>query len=222
MFTGIIQEIGVVQKMTPSPLGGELWITSPNIWQKVKKKDSVAVQGVCLTVVKVIDKACIFTLSPETMRTTNLGKILPGSRVNLELPLSAGDPFGGHFVLGHTDGMGTVSNMSRAGNAWRLEVSVPDPVERYLVFKGSIAVDGVSLTIASVEGKNFSAVILPLTAESTTLQNTVKGDLVNLEGDIMAKYIFKHMESLSVGKPEKKAVNEEFLRKYGYLEGLKE
>jgi riboflavin synthase len=156
-------------------------------------------------------------MSRATLETTNLGRLKAGGKVNLELPLTTESRLGGHYVLGHIDTLGTLSDIKEAGNASAAAITVPGGFEKYLVEKGSVAVDGVSLTVASIEKNNFTAVILPLTFQSTIFQYARAGDRVNLEGDILAKYIFKYLEAYQGIKTGRGGIDESFLKKYGYL-----
>jgi riboflavin synthase len=192
-------------------------LAAPSFHQQLQVKDSVAVNGVCLTVTGLTGRDCAFTVSTATLETSNLGRLQAGHRVNLELPLTPDSPMGGHYVLGHVDTVGTLTSLQIDGQAWRLDVSVPDDFEKYLVPRGSIAVDGVSLTIASIRKNEFTAVILPLTLESTILQYGKPGDPVNLEGDILAKYIYKYLAAYQADKGSEGGISEALLKKHGFL-----
>ena len=157
----------------------------------VAEGDSVAVNGVCLTATAVGDGAFAADVMPETLRRTSLGELAPGDHVNVELPLRAGDPMGGHVVQGHVDGTGTVDSVTEEGFARLVRVSAPAELLRYVVEKGSIAVDGVSLTVFEVDDDGFTVSLIPETLERTTLAGAAPGRTVNLEVDVLAKYVEK-------------------------------
>jgi riboflavin synthase len=191
MFTGIVEEAGVVQAVTRRGKGWSLEVEVGLIVDGVKIGDSVAVNGCCLTVTEVKGKRLIFDLLDETKEKTNLQSAQLGARVNLESSLRANGKVGGHFVTGHIDGMARVSTWGRSGEDWELEAEVPEGLDRYLVPKGCIAIDGISLTIGRVEGRKFNVWIIPHTYEVTTLRDRKAGDKVNLECDLLAKYVEK-------------------------------
>lgn len=191
MFTGIVEEAGVIRAVTRRGKGWSLEIEAGLIVDGVKIGDSVAVNGCCLTVTEVRGKRLVFDLLDETKEKTNLHSAQAGSRVNLESSLKADGRVGGHFVTGHIDGTARVSKWGRSGEDWELEVDVPEGLERYLVAKGCVAIDGISLTIGRVEGRKFNVWIIPHTYEVTTLRDRKDGDKVNLECDLLAKYVEK-------------------------------
>lgn len=191
MFTGIVEEAGVVQAVTRRGKGWSLEVEVRGIAAGVKIGDSVAVNGCCLTVTEVKGKKLIFDLLDETKEKTNLQSAQVGTRVNLESSLRADGKVGGHFVTGHIDGTAAVLMWGRSGEDWELEAEVPEGMERYLVPKGCVAIDGISLTIGRVEGRKFNVWIIPHTYEVTTLRDRQAGDQVNLECDLLAKYVEK-------------------------------
>ena len=197
MFTGIVEEAGVIEKITPTKKSIELTVRANVCGRGVKVGDSVAVNGCCLTAVKVTPrgkfKLIQFDLLQESWRRTNFqfGKI--GSLVNLERSLRANGELGGHFVTGHVDGLGKIIRWERAGKDHVLDITAPADVMRYLVFKGSIAVDGISLTVAGVQKKSFRIWIIPHTFEVTALRERKVGDAVNLEADLLGKYVEKFL-----------------------------
>ena len=199
MFTGIVEEAGVIEKITPTKKSIELTVRANVCGRGVKVGDSVAVNGCCLTAVKVAPrgkfKLIQFDLLQESWRRTNFqfGKI--GSLVNLERSLRANGELGGHFVTGHVDGLGKIIRWERAGNDHVLDIAAPADVMRYLVFKGSVAVDGVSLTVASVQKKSFRIWIIPHTFDVTVLRERKVGDAVNLEADLLGKYVEKFLSA---------------------------
>ena len=197
MFTGIVEEAGVVEKITPEKKSIELTVRAVICGRGVKVGDSVAVNGCCLTAVKVSvrgrAKLIQFDLLQESWRRTNFQFTKPGSLVNLERSLRANGELGGHFVTGHVDGLGKIIRWERAGKDHVLDIAAPADVMRYLVFKGSIAVDGISLTVADVQKKSFRIWIIPHTYEVTALRERKVGDAVNLEADLLGKYVEKFL-----------------------------
>lgn len=199
MFTGIVEEAGVIEKITPTKKSIELTVRANVCGRGVKVGDSVAVNGCCLTAVKISArgkaKLIQFDLLQESWRRTNFqfGKI--GSLVNLERSLRANGELGGHFVTGHVDGLGKIIKWERAGKDHVLDIAAPAEVMRYLVFKGSVAVDGISLTVASVQKKSFRIWIIPHTFEVTVLRERKVGDAVNLEADLLGKYVEKFLSA---------------------------
>ncbi len=193
MFTGIIEETGVVARVRTSARSIELTVSARVCGRGVKVGDSLAVNGCCLTVVKLTTRArsklIQFDLLRETWNRTNLRLVRKGTRVNLERSLPANGRLGGHFVTGHIDAVGTIVRWERSGEDYVLEISAPREVMRYVVFKGSIAVDGISLTVAKAGRKSFRIWIIPHTCEATALRLKSNGDVVNLEADLLAKYV---------------------------------
>lgn len=199
MFTGIIEQTGTVQSLTRSTAGARLSIRAELILSDLTIGASIAVNGACLTAVEVTATAFAADLSPETLDKTNLGSLQAGSLVNLERPLAPGDRLSGHFVLGHVDGTGEITRLDPAGDGnWLLQVRVPGPLLRYLVFKGSIAIDGVSLTLAAVEDDLVSVAIIPHTYQATALHTQRPGAEVNIECDILAKHVEKLLWNMTI------------------------
>jgi riboflavin synthase len=191
MFTGIVEETGRAERGRKGPKSTELFIGPRKIGRAVRIGNSIAVNGACLTVVEKRNGLLRFDVLNETLRRTNLGDVKTGTLVNLERPLRADGRFDGHFVQGHVDGTGVVRRYERSGADYVLEVKVPRPLMKYVVEKGSIAVDGISLTVAAV-GKDWLRIwIIPHTHEITNLAGRRVGDRVNLEADILAKYVAK-------------------------------
>jgi riboflavin synthase len=191
MFTGIVEEAGKVKAVTPRGKGWSLEVETRQVAKEAKIGDSIAVNGCCLTVTGVNGSQLNFDLLDETRAKTNLQTLQPGSRVNLEGSLRADGKVGGHFVTGHIEATAKVTQWARSGEDWELEAEVPAGLERYLVPKGCVALDGISLTIGRVEGRKFNIWIIPHTYEVTTLQDRKKGDELNLECDLLAKYVEK-------------------------------
>jgi len=206
MFTGIVEEAGVVERIKPAAKAIELTVRATTTGRGLKPGGSLAVNGCCLTAVKVSTRGkyrlAQFDLLQETWRRTNLQFAKAGSLVNLERPLRADGEFGGHFVTGHIDGLGKIIRWERAGQDHVLDIAAPPEVMRYVVFKGSIAVEGISLTVAGVERKSFRIWIIPHTYEITALRERKAGDAVNLEADLLGKYIEKFTGSRSAPEPK--------------------
>jgi riboflavin synthase len=205
MFTGIVEHLGTIESLSLQNDGGRVTVHAPTLASKLAVSNSIAVNGCCLTVVSVDDARFSADLSGETVRKTSFGansgaKLQKGSRVNLEQPLTAGKEFGGHFVLGHVDGVGRVAGLSSEGENWVYGVEISQEVARYIVPKGSITIDGVSLTVASWHLSPVMTVhiaVIPYTYEHTNIRERRPGDAVNLEGDILGKYVERYLEARS-------------------------
>jgi riboflavin synthase len=203
MFTGIIEHLGTIEILearTDGPnAGGRISIHAPKLAPSLLVSQSVAVNGCCLTVVSVSRKSFGADLSAETVRKTSFGAeprvLRAGAMVNLEQPLTAGKEFGGHFVLGHVDTIGRVTKLQREGDSWWLGVEVPQDFTRNVVPQGSITIDGISLTVARWENRIAQIAIIPYTYAHTNLCERKPGDPVNLEGDVLGKYIEQHLEA---------------------------
>lgn len=191
MFTGIIERAGKIDALDATSDGGRLRVNFGAAWAPtpLKISDSIAVNGCCLTVVELDADFFAADLSGETMRRTALGEKKPGAPVNLERPLAAGDRLGGHFVQGHVDAVGRVTRLLREGDSWWLSVRVPEDFRRYVAEKGSIAIDGISLTVARWNAGVADFAVIPFTYEQTNIKGLVPGDAVNIECDILAKYV---------------------------------
>jgi len=189
VFTGIVREVGRVAAVEGDDDGLTLQVEAPRTAEALAVGDSVAVAGVCLTAEAVEDGTVRFHAVPETLARTSLGRLGPGDQVNVEPALRAGEPLGGHIVQGHVDDLGTVASLVEEGDGARLTIGAADGVLRYCVEKGSIAVDGVSLTVAALEGETFSIALVPHTLAATTLGRLSPGSPVNLEVDVLAKYV---------------------------------
>lgn len=195
MFTGLIIELGEVVFLEKKTESARLSIKASEVVKDAALGDSIAVNGVCLTAVNIEKDVLYFDVSFETLRSTNLGNLKRGDRVNLEPSLRPNSKLGGHFVTGHAEDVGKIRSKTPMGNAVRIEVETPANVLRYLVEKGSVAVDGISLTVVDVLKDAFSVVIIPHTAKLTTIGFKNVGDTVNLEPDILGKYVAKFLES---------------------------
>ena len=199
MFTGIVRWVGTVESLEHTAEGGRLRVRgTPELAENLRIADSIAVNGCCLTVVKLDGEIFEMDLSGETLRRTSFGEMKDGTRVNLEKPLSAGAELGGHFVQGHVDGVGRVTALVPEGENWWLSVRVPDGVARYVAMKGSIALDGISLTIAGWRDGVVDIAIIPYTYDFTNVKNMAVGDAVNVEADMLAKYVERLLEAREV------------------------
>ncbi|MBI4336922.1 MAG: riboflavin synthase [Chloroflexi bacterium] len=185
MFSGIVEEVGRVSAQR----GGQLTVEASCVLEETRVGDSIAVNGACLTVTQIEDSKFVADLSPETLRRTNLGLLAPGDAVNLERALVYGDRVGGHLVQGHVDATGEVRSVTTEGDSYLFRFSVPPQLLPYVVEKGFIAVDGVSLTVVSVDAGSFSVAVIPYTYRNTVLGSKGAGAVVNLETDILAKYV---------------------------------
>ena len=193
MFTGLIEEKGRVVRATPGSGGMKLAVEAKVVSRDAKIGDSIAVNGACLTAVEVSPPILTFDVVRETVERTTLGRLRPGDPVNLERPLRLGDRLGGHMVLGHVDGIGTIREIRKSGAETLFRFEAPSEIMRFVVEKGSIAVDGISLTVADVGPNSFSVAVIPHTLANTTLGDASVGGGVNLETDIIGKYVYKLM-----------------------------
>ncbi len=213
MFTGIIEEVGRVQAVRRGARSAVLQIAANTVTADLNIGDSVAVNGVCLTVTELTSGGFAADVMPETLSRSNLGALAPGGRVNLERALAANGRFGGHIVSGHIDGVGRVQATRRDDNAIWYEIAAAPQLLRYVVEKGSIAVDGISLTVARVNAAGFAVSVIPHTAAATTLTERRAGDSVNLECDILAKYVEKLLAPQAMPQS---GLTREFLREHGF------
>jgi len=197
MFTGIIEELGRVMALELHRAGGRLTVACSSVLQDATVGASIAVNGTCLTAVELTEHSFAADLAPETLDRTNLGELQKGSAVNLERPLRANARLDGHFVLGHVDGTAELLSLEALGNDnWWLQIRVSKGLTRYIVEKGSLAVDGMSLTVAQVDGTDVAFTIIPHTYKNTTLHGYQPGAMVNVEVDILAKHIEKLREKV--------------------------
>jgi riboflavin synthase alpha subunit len=196
MFTGIIEAVGEIADVRPGGGGMRLRVATP-LAPQLAPGDSVAVNGTCLTAVLLHPDSVEMDVSPETIRVTSLGGLTAGRLVNLERPMRAGAPFGGHFVQGHVDGTGTLVSVESEGESRRLTFAFPAVLAANIVPRGSVAVDGISLTVASVDSSRFDVQIIPFTWEHTNLRILRTGDSVNLECDILGKYVLRAVEAFA-------------------------
>ena len=215
MFTGLVEAIGKIEAIQPVGAGKRFRIRAPEIAPELALGESVAVSGACLTVTSLHSESFEVDVVQETLSRTSLGQIQIGMPVNLERSLRPTDRLGGHFVQGHVDGTGIIELFQRdqTGN-FRLQVVVPETLLSYLVEKGSIALDGVSLTIASLWEKGVEVALIPFTVEHTTFRDKKQGDPINIEIDLLAKYVFQFLKNQQV--PNSPKITEDWLRKAGF------
>lgn len=227
MFTGIVEEVGTIRHVISGQTSGEIGIGAKVVLENTKIGDSIAVNGVCLTVTSLRADGFTADVMPETLRRTNLGSLKSGDAVDLERAMAADGRFGGHIVSGHIDGVGKITGMKREGNAVWVRIQAPSDILGLIVEKGSIAIDGISLTVASVSNEDFQVSIIPHTGSETILLKKKAGDMVNLENDIVGKYV---QRLLGLGNDKKLVANSfanspgeqgggitmEFLAKHGF------
>ncbi|MBL8849645.1 MAG: riboflavin synthase [Planctomycetaceae bacterium] len=192
MFTGLVEGLGIIRSLSPQGGAVDIALAPPAVMtEPAALGDSIAINGCCLTVVHIRPDEWVFQAGTETLSRTNLGTLKPGDRVNIERSLRVGDRLGGHFVQGHIDGTGRVERIDRDGEWVHMHFQVPPALARQMVVKGSVAVDGVSLTLVTVGAESFSIALIPHTLDVTTLGNRAVGDTVNIETDIIGKYVEK-------------------------------
>lgn len=201
MFTGIIEHLGTIDALQLTGSGGRIVVDAPALSGKLSVSSSIAVNGCCLTIVTLDGSKFSADLSLETLQKTSFRSLKAGASINLEQPLIAGKEFGGHFVLGHVDAVGRVTELTPQGDGWRYAVEIPAEIARYIVPKGSITIDGTSLTIASWHDRLAEIAVIPFTFEHTNIRHRKPGDLVNLEADILGKYIERYLTAREAGKP---------------------
>jgi riboflavin synthase len=205
MFTGIIEHTGTIEALDLRDDGGRVTIHAPSVAPSLAVSNSIAVNGCCLTVVDLRDYRFSADLSGETIRKTSFGAtgggLKKGARVNLEQPLIAGKEFGGHFVLGHVDTVGRVTHLTPEGENWWFGVQVPAEFARYVVPKGSITIDGISLTVARWRNNIAEIAVIPYTYEHTNIRDRKPGDAVNLEGDVLGKYVERYLQARDFAAP---------------------
>ncbi|MGA8539496.1 MAG: riboflavin synthase [Terriglobales bacterium] len=219
MFTGIVEEVGKVTKIEQQGENRRIIIEAANTPRELKNGHSVSVSGVCLTALDIKEKSFCADLAPETWIRTSFSRMHVGALVNLELPMKADGRFDGHIVQGHVDGVGKLIEFERIVDSdgrdsanWWLHIEIPPEIERYTVFKGSLSIEGISLTVAKLEGNRCTIAIIPHTVELTNLGSLKPGDPVNLEADVIAKYVEKMMR----GQPEQSSITVEELVRQGF------
>ena len=223
MFTGIIEETGKVEAVAKGSNSAVITITAGKVLKDTKIGDSIAVNGVCLTVTSISGSKFSADVMAETLRRSSLGSLKHGSRVNLERAMAANGRFGGHIVSGHIDGVGVISSFEKEDNAVWVEIETPAKILRYIVEKGSITIDGISLTVAKLTDSSFAVSVIPHTGEETTLLNNKPGDIVNLENDIVGKYVERLMSFKTDDKDNKReernnsgSITMDFLNENGF------
>jgi len=218
MFTGIIEEIGEVAALHASDQSARMTLKAKTVLEDVRLGDSIAVSGVCLTVVHFDGVSFTVDVSPETLTTTILGDCRPGDRVNLERAMSAAGRFGGHLVSGHVDGVGTLIGRRPLGNAIIMTFQAPEEILRSSIPKGSITIDGISLTLNEVKEESFTVSIIPHTLQKTTLEKKGIGGRVNLEGDLIGKYVYRFLNLQPGAKQlEPGGIYPGFLAEHGFI-----
>ena len=220
MFTGIIEGQGTITEIIPTGQGKRLTLDADFVLDQTKIGDSISINGACLTVVAIDVKRFKVDISPETLTRTTLGRAKIGNRVNLERALRLSGRIDGHLVSGHIDGMGTIKHKITTGNAIIFTIEVPESLSRYMIKKGSVAVDGISLTINSCSRNSFEVSIIPHTAKLTTIGFNKIGDPVNIETDMIGKYVERFVTDIKSSNKEKetgKTIDMQFLTKTGFL-----
>ncbi|SHK50361.1 riboflavin synthase [Paramaledivibacter caminithermalis] len=216
MFTGLVEEVGIVQSVLKGIKSAKIVIKANKVLEDVKLGDSISTNGVCLTVTDFKDNTFSVDIMAETMRRSTLKNLIPGSKVNLERALRLDDRLGGHLVSGHIDGTGLISSLDREDNAVWVTIKPSTDLLKYIIHKGSIAIDGISLTVAYVDEKVFKVSIIPHTKDVTTLLDKSIGDEVNLECDMIGKYIEKLINFNRKTNNAKNSIDMEFLSKHGF------
>lgn len=227
MFTGIVEEMGTVVQITRGAYSGRILIEAKKILEDCKIGDSIAISGACLTVIEVDANNFVVDVSPETLRRTNLGELKRGDKVNLERSLRLQDRLGGHIVLGHVDEVGAISRLQSEDSATLMQVTVSSEAMRYIALKGSVCVDGVSLTVANLftsftdalglqSANAFEVSLIPYTKRVTTLGMKKVNDKVNIEVDILSRYVERYVERLLSREPKPERIDMDFLREHGF------
>lgn len=216
MFTGIIEEVGVVKSIRMGAQSAVITIQAEKVMEDIHVGDSIATNGVCLTVTSFDKNSYSVDVMHETLRRTNLGTLKSGSRVNLERAMAADGRFGGHIVAGHVDDPGTITSMEKDDNAIWITIRTTPAVLKYIVEKGSIAIDGISLTVARVDDKSFAVSVIPHTGANTTLLEKKPGNTVNLETDMVGKYVEKLLRYEESKEKPQSGITMDFLKSYGF------
>lgn len=216
MFTGIIEEIGVVKSIRMGAQSAVITIQAKKVMEDIHVGDSIAANGVCLTVTSFDKNSYSVDVMHETLRRTNLGTLKSGSRVNLERAMAADGRFGGHIVAGHVDDPGVITSMEKDDNAIWITIQTTPSVLKYIVEKGSITIDGISLTVAKVDDKSFAVSVIPHTGANTTLLEKKPGDTVNLETDMVGKYVEKLLRYEEKDEKTQSGITMDFLKNHGF------
>lgn len=215
MFTGIVEETGVIKNISMLGSSGQIQILAKKVLEGTYIGDSIAVNGICLTVTSIRGDVFTADVMAETVRRSSLGSLRAGDKVNLERAMAADGRFGGHIVSGHIDGTGTIKSLLREENAVWVTIETAPEIMRYIVEKGSICIDGISLTVARVTEGDFSVSVIPHTGEETTLLKKNVKDVVNLENDIVGKYVERFVTAGREEKKQSRGLTMEFLEEYG-------
>jgi len=217
MFTGIIEELGVISKLELRPDSAQLTVRGAKVLEGTRVGDSIAVNGVCLTVIRLAGQEFTVDIMAETLAKTILAELKPGDRVNLERALQLQTRLGGHLVTGHVDGVGTIRRVTPYGIAHVYEIETPDPLLPYILPKGSVAIDGISLTVVEVKPHSFTVSLIPHTFAETTLGFKRTGHKVNLETDLLGKYVARFMAARqTAASPAPASLSLDFLAKHGF------
>ena len=216
MFTGIIEEVGTIRSIKKGAKSAIITVEASKILEDVHIGDSICTNGVCLTVTTFDKNTYSVDVMHETLRRTNLGDLKSGSRVNLERAMAADGRFGGHIVAGHIDGTGVITSMTRDDNAIWIVINTEKSILKYIVNKGSITIDGISLTVADVDASSFSVSVIPHTGDNTTLLSKKPGDTVNLETDMIGKYVEKLLHFQAEEEKGSSGITMEFLAEHGF------
>lgn len=214
MFTGIIEDIGTLISINKMGEKWEFSVKTSISPHDIKEGDSISIDGVCLTVIRIAKDVLYVDASLETLNLTTLKEKKAGNRVNIERAIKSDSRFGGHIVMGHVDGVGTIVDIKKSGDSVKLEIRLPADISKYIVKKGSVAIDGISLTVNEQSDNTFTVNIIPYTLSKTTLSKKTLRDKVNIETDIIGKYV----ESF-ISKSKHKGIDLDFLYKYGYIKG---
>lgn len=217
MFTGIVEELGKIKGIQRGSKSARLTISAKVVLQGVRLGDSIAVNGVCLTVTEFSEEQFSVDVMAETLDKSNIGELKSGDLVNLERAMAVGDRLGGHIVSGHIDGVGKIAGEQHVDIAKLVEIEAPPQVLKYVIRKGSIAIDGISLTVVDVSDKSFSVSLIPHTAKLTTLGYKKIGHSVNLEGDILGKYVERMLGLKEEEKTRKGDISTDFLAQHGFI-----
>lgn len=209
MFTGIIEEVGAIAKRG----GAELTVLAEKVLEDVKLGDSISIDGACMTVVAFTENSFVVQVSPESFERTTLGNLKAGDAVNLERAMALGDRFGGHLVQGHVDGVGRIESVEKQGEFTLWTFWAPPEVAPYLIPKGSVTIDGISLTVVNPSAETFAVAIIPTTLQETKLQSKSAGDAVNMEADVFGKHIYHYLKQ---GATQQGSITREFLSNHGF------